>query len=171
MQKFAEYSAIPVAFICSCRYYGHHKQKRMITFQFSKWYWIYWLWYHINIISFSLLNWFLKTKYWSKIEKKYFSQKGGGGGLGGGGGGLIMAKCTGHFCVKPGFFMSNHAFCYQTGVFLSNKCYNISKTMTKGMSWNGTYSLGIGAGQMCTDVTVHWSGILCLHQKAHAMYA
>ena len=28
MQKLAEYSAVPVAFIYSCRHYGHHKQKR-----------------------------------------------------------------------------------------------------------------------------------------------
>ena len=35
MLKLAEYSAVPVAFIYSCRHYGHHKQERMITFQFS----------------------------------------------------------------------------------------------------------------------------------------
>ena len=25
---------------------------------------------------------------------------------------------TGHFCVEPGIFVSNHAFCYRTGLFL-----------------------------------------------------
>ena len=35
MQKLAEYSFVPLAFIYSCRHYGHHKQKRMITVRFN----------------------------------------------------------------------------------------------------------------------------------------
>ena len=31
---------------------------------------------------------------------------------------------TGHYCVKPGIFVSNHAFCCRTGLFVSDECYN-----------------------------------------------
>ena len=36
---------------------------------------------------------------------------------------------TGHFCVEPGFFVSNHAFCCRTGLFVSNECYNIGQLL------------------------------------------
>ena len=69
------------------------------------------------IIPFSCLYWFLKTKYWNNIGKKYFSQEGGGGCL-------IMAMSTGacwagHFCVEPGIFVSNRAFLCRTSVIIN----------------------------------------------------
>ena len=118
MQKLAEYSAIPVTFIYSCGHYGHHKQKRMIAFQFSLWYRIYLNLNQYNLIFISL--WVIKNKIleWNWI-KTYLT---GGGGVDNGNvnwcmlGRALLCR-TGHFCVQPGFFVSNHAFCCQTGLF------------------------------------------------------
>ena len=43
---------------------------------------------------------------------------------------------TGHFCVKPDFFVSNHAFCCRTGLFVSNKCYNVPQNMSNAWKIN-----------------------------------
>ena len=107
---------LPVSFIYSCRHYDHHKQKIIITFKFF----IEYIWIHINIISFSFLYGFLKTKHWNKIGKQHFPHEGGGmfdnGNVNWCMRGRAFLCRTGHFCVEPGFFVSNHAFCCRTGL-------------------------------------------------------
>ena len=92
------------------------------------------IWIHMNIVSFSFLYWFLKTKYWNKIEKKNISHRRGGGMFDNGNvnwcmlGRAFLCR-TGHFCVEPGFFVSNHPFCCQTGLFFSQTSVIIVHTM------------------------------------------
>ena len=59
-------------------------------------------------------------KIWEKNWKKIFLRGGGGGGMfdNGNVNWCILGRAffcrTGHFSVKPGFFLSNHAFCCRT---------------------------------------------------------
>ena len=86
--------------------------------------------YQYNFIFISL--WVPKYKKFEWNWKKIFSEEGGGY--------LIMAMATdacwvGHFCVKPGIFVSNHvfvsnwAFVCRTVLFVSKNCYNSYSTI------------------------------------------
>ena len=90
----------------------------------------YSFWIHINMISFSFLYWFLKTKYWNKIGKKILTA----------GGDVWLWQCqlvhagegifvsnreslyrTGLFCVEPFILLSNRDFlCRTSAIILDN---------------------------------------------------
>ena len=114
-RNWQNYSAVPVTFIYSCRQYGHHKQKKKLYFKFHDD--IEHIWININIISFSFLYGFLRTKYFNEIEKKNFSQEEGGC--------LIMAMSI-DSCCGGHFFLWNRAFLSRTGLFCLEPCILLS---------------------------------------------
>ena len=84
---------------------------------------------HINIISFSFLYGFLKTKYLNKIEKKNVHHRRGGGVDDGNVNWCMLGRAF--LCVEPGIFVLNRAllsrtmhFAVEPGSFVSNECYN-----------------------------------------------
>ena len=69
---------------------------------------------------------------------------------------------TGHFCVEPGIFVSNHAFCCWTGLFLCRTSV-IMYITPFWRFWPVTYCTDTDNGRM--QNYIFWSSRLCRRLK------